>query len=395
MSVVWSKVRRDLADDKGRTLLTVLSIAVGVFALGVIYGAYEQISDALGESHRAAIPVDITFWAWPCDWTVEDAVSRVSGVADVERQVDSYLLWKLEGETNWRDANLYARVDYHAQRMGLIHLLDGGWPRQRELAIERQSSRYFHVPLGTSIVVQVQGRERRVPVRAIVHDYALSSPQFGNNAAFYASPETIIWLTGEDYNRLDIRLDSPGMESATAVSEQIRDRLEGMGISVGGNWIRTPGEHWFQESVDTMLVILTALGASSLGMSAFLIVNTLNAVIAQQVWQIGVMKAVGATFGRVVRVYLIITWIYGLCATLLAVPLGAAGAHLLARWILDRHANILPGSFRVSPAALGIQFAVAGIVPPLAGLVPVLGGARISAHRAIRTYGLGGGFGRG
>jgi putative ABC transport system permease protein len=35
------------------------------------------------------------------------------------------------------------------------------------------------------------------------------------------------------------------------------------------------------------------------------------------------------------------------------------------------------------------------IVPLLAALVPVVGGARVSAHKAISTYGLGGGFGRG
>jgi putative ABC transport system permease protein len=34
------------------------------------------------------------------------------------------------------------------------------------------------------------------------------------------------------------------------------------------------------------------------------------------------------------------------------------------------------------------------LVPPLAGLAPVIGGARISPHQAISTYGLGGRFGR-
>ena len=393
--MIWRKVWRDLAYNKARTLLAVLSIAVGVFALGVIYGAYDVISDCLEERYWTTIPVHITFWAWPSDPATADAVRRVPGVTEVEKQVDWYQSWKLEGEANWRDGTLIAREDYEAQRMGLTDLLDGNWPVRRTLAVERQSWRYFGIPLGTSIVVDVDGRERTLPVTGIVHDYERNPPQSGGDAAFYATPETVAWLTGGDYNRLDVRMQAHSTEGAIEISERIRDRLERIGSSVGGNWIREPGEHWFQASVDTMLVILAVLGALSLGMSAFLITNTMNAIIVQQVWQIGVMKVLSATSGRVVRIYLAITLIYGGLALLLAIPLGAVGAHLLARWILDNHANIISGPFQVKPIALGIQLAVGLVVPPLAGLVPVLGGARITPHQAISTYGLGGRFGRG
>ena len=65
--------------------------------------------------------------------------------------------------------------------------------------------------------------------------------------------------------------------------------------------------------------LLGGLGVLSLGLSAFLIVNTMNAIVAQQVWQIGVIKAVGGTFGRVVLTYLAMAAVYGLLATLLGV----------------------------------------------------------------------------
>jgi len=75
------------------------------------------------------------------------------------------------------------------------------------------------------------------------------------------------------------------------------------------------------------------------------------------------------------------------------VPLGAVGAHLLAGWVLDMF-NIAIGDFQVMPAAVVIQIAVGLIVPLLAALVPVIGGARITIHQAISSYGLGVGFGR-
>jgi putative ABC transport system permease protein len=87
VSIIWRKVWRDLVDNKARTLLTVLSVAVGVFALGVIYGAYDVISSCLDEIYWATVPTHVTFWVWPSDRAAEDAVSRVPGVAAVDRWI--------------------------------------------------------------------------------------------------------------------------------------------------------------------------------------------------------------------------------------------------------------------------------------------------------------------
>jgi len=107
-----------------------------------------------------------------------------------------------------------------------------------------------------------------------------------------------------------------------------------------------------------------------------------------------VMKAVGATFGRVMHTYLAIASVYGALALLLAVPPGAIGAYLLAAWLLDLF-NVELAAFRINPAAIGIQVAVGLAVPLLAAAVPAIGGARVTVREAITTYGLGGGFGRG
>jgi putative ABC transport system permease protein len=143
-----------------------------------------------------------------------------------------------------------------------------------------------------------------------------------------------------------------------------------------------------------MLLVLTISGALSLAVSVFLIINTMNAIVAQQVWQIGVMKVVGATRARVTRVYLTIGLIYGALALSFAVPSGAISAYRLAAWALDL-LNLAIGPFRAMPSAVLIQIGAGLAVPLLAALVPVMGGTRITAHQAISTYGLGGEFGEG
>ena len=395
MSVVWRKVWRDLAHNRLRTLLVVLSTAVGVLALGLVFGLSGVMRVRLTEDHRGTIPAHLTYWSGPFNQTAVDAVLEEPGVADAECQTWTSVRWRMEGETEWHDGNLAARVDYDAQRMELIDLLEGNWPGERTLALERQSSRYFGIPIGTSVIVEFGHGERRLPVDGIVRASTVYPPQMGGNATFYATLDTVTWLVGDrDYNQLSVRLESFSQEVAEEAGKRVKARLERVGLSVGGPWITDPDEHWLQDLLDTLFTILTVLGALSLGLSVFLVVNTMNAIVAQQIWQIGLMKVVGATLGRVMRVYLMTVLIYGLLASVIAVPLGAIGAHLMAGWILDL-INVDVGPFRVMPLAVAVQVAVGLTVPLLAASVPVFGGARVSPHRAISSYGLGAGFGRG
>src|SRR5512134_3134963 len=55
----WRKVLHDLFDNKARTLLVVFSIAVGVFSIGVIAGAYQIISNDMSASYAANQPANI------------------------------------------------------------------------------------------------------------------------------------------------------------------------------------------------------------------------------------------------------------------------------------------------------------------------------------------------
>jgi ABC-type antimicrobial peptide transport system permease subunit len=394
VGVVWSKVWRDLAQNKARTSLVVLSTAVGVFALGLVFGLSGVLRVRIMESHRAAVPAHITFWGGPFSQETVDAMRREPGITATEGETATSFRWKLEGEEAWRDGDLVARADYDAQRVNLLRLQDGHWPddrtkrsMKRALGIECLSSQYFNVPAGTTILVEFGDRERRVPVEGVVCAPVVLPPEWGGDAMFFATPKTAAWLSRseheEDFNRLHIILESYSEEAAQEKAKRIEDRLERMELFVGGYEITDPNEHWVQSIVDGVTMILMVVGVLSLGLSAFLIINTMNAILVQQMWQIGVMKAIGATFGRVVRVYLTTAFIYGALALLLAVPPGAVGAHLLAACLLGMF-NVELAAFQISPVAIGIQVVVGLAVPLLAAAVPVIGSARVVAVKLDR-----------
>jgi putative ABC transport system permease protein len=400
MPITWLKLWRDLMHNKARTALVVVSMAVGLSVLGIILGAYRLMLDGLEEDWQAWVPVHASLWGWFARGEAEQVALREEGVADVERMVDTSFHWRLpdgaaEPAVEWREAKLVARQDYEQQRFGVIGLLTGDWPTGRAVAVESMTADYYGIALGSVIMVQTGNHVRRLPVAGIVRDPdAGMPPRFGGRCRFYATPEAATWLTGDDFNRIDVRLGSPGGGDMRNRVDDLRGRMSSSGIPVWGAWIRNPHEHWFRAATETLLVILTASGGVSLLLSVFLIVNTMNAIVAQQVWQIGVMKVVGATGTRVVRVYLAIGLLYGLLAVSVAVPLGAAGAYWLAEWALSQF-NLVIGPFQIVPQTMLIQVGMGLVVPLLASLVPVLGGARVTPHEAISTYGLGGGFGSG
>lgn len=56
MGVLWHKVWYDLWHNKTRTLLAVLSIAAGVFAMGMMFGMSDLLLTNLDKSHQALRP---------------------------------------------------------------------------------------------------------------------------------------------------------------------------------------------------------------------------------------------------------------------------------------------------------------------------------------------------
>ena len=394
MCVIWRKVLRDLWRNKSRTLLVVLSTTMGVAALGFVFGLSDVLNTRLTESHRASIPAHIAFYVSQFDQEVVDQIKHQPGVLDAEGQAGALLRWRLENETEWRNGTIIARPDYDEQRIGRFDWVEGQWPHKRMLTAERLTASSFRTLIGTTIVFEMGRSERRLGIGGIARHPEAAAPPLGD-AIFFATPETLAWLTNrpEGFDQLLVRMEGFDENGAKELAEQIKHRLVGMGLIVGGYGITKPQEHPAQQSIDAIKLILAVLGVLAMGLSAFLITNMMNALIAQQVWQIGVLKVIGASSWRIARVYLATALAYGLFALILAVPLGAVTAYVLANVLLNLF-NVPAGNFYLSPIALVVQAAVSLLVPILAALMPVMGAARITPHQAISSYGLAGGFGK-
>ncbi len=84
MSIGFRKIFRDLWRSKGRTALAVLSIFIGVFAVGMVSGIGDMLPSRMIGSYRETTPAHINLFL---SGAVTDddlaALSRLPGVAGV------------------------------------------------------------------------------------------------------------------------------------------------------------------------------------------------------------------------------------------------------------------------------------------------------------------------
>ena len=144
-------------------------------------------------------------------------------------------------------------------------------------------------------------------------------------------------------------------------------------------------EHPMTDSILAIIGVLGALGVLITILSSSLIVNTLNALLTQQLRQIGIMKLVGGRSYQILGMYLTLIIAYSLIALVVAVPLGAIAGYVLAWFITHLMGAVLQG-FRIIPAAVVVQILIAILIPLGAGFFPVNSGAKTKVQRAISNY---------
>lgn len=182
-------------------------------------------------------------------------------------------------------------------------------------------------------------------------------------------------------------------DQAKAVAAEVKDRLEKAGSPVAFTQVPTPGEHPAQDFLNAIFLILGAIGGLSLGVSGFLVVNTISAIIGQQTRQIGIMKAVGARDRQIAEVYLGIVLGYAAISLLVALPGGALGAWVLTRFTANL-LNFQATEFFVAPSVIGTEVAIGLLVPLIAAAWPVVRGVRVTVREAISTSGIADSFGK-
>jgi len=390
----WRKVLRDLWGHKTRSALVVLSIAVGVFAVGMIAGMYAILPRELNRSYAAVIPAHAVLYTAPFDDELVQVVRHMQGVRDAEGRRSVTLRLRV-GPDTWRPLHLFAIPDYDDIRINKIWPEEGAWPPpKRAMLVERASLKLTGAHIGDTVWVETpNGKLRPLRIAGLAHDLNRPPALFSGRVYGYVTFDTLEGLgLPRSYDELHIRVAGDAHDKAyiRRIADQVREKVEKSGRPVFWTWIPEPGKHPADEVLLPLMALLGALGFLSLLASGFLVVNTISALLTQQVQQIGVMKAVGARTHQIAGMYLGMAFAFGLLALMVAVPLGALGARAFSAYMASL-INFDLADFRIPPYVFALEIAVGLVVPLLAALYPVIAGARITVREAISSYGLGNG----
>lgn len=398
MGVIFYKIWYDIWKNKGRTAQVVLIIAMGAAALGMIISTRSLVVPAMQDGWQSINPAMITLGMYP---SIDDdelaALKNIDGIVDVEGYSTTTIEWKINPDDEWQQAGLLARADYDNQKYTKLELIDGDWPQDKWFAVEQGHEAFFKIPQSRQVYIRVNDREKLITFNGTIYNQFVQPVQFGGNAQFYVTRDYFEDLTGDrDFNNLFAGAAEWDKEIVTGYADDLQDKLDKIGVESYTNFtdrVMDPNKHFFQDSMDGLFYLLGVMGALALILGLLLVYNTINAIISQQIDQIGIMKAIGAQTGNVLGIYLLTILIYGMLALLLALPLTTFGGWTITSWLVGSF-NADAGAFTVSGFAIAVTAGISLLAPLLASLLPIFAGARITVREAINTYGLstGGGF---
>lgn len=388
----WHKVRADLRVGRARSVLVVLSLAVGTLAVGAMHLASGTVDASFEGSFLASNPPSTMLRTGPMSDDVVDAVAShlLVGELDARRLVEVQVSG---ADIARRSLELVAMPDLTASAVARIEPDTGTWPPgPGEVVLERASSPELGLAVGDEI--QLAHRDRApvdVEVVGTAYDVYEIAPMLGGPTRAYVSMETMGALTGTDVlDALYLRApDDPlATDRAAEVAAAVRDDvLTPARVPIAYAALHDPSEHLGAHTLRFLVTAMQLMSALGIVIAVALVTNTVVAMLAQQRRQIGVMKAVGASSGQLTTQYLAHVLLLAGAALVLAVP----GALVLGRAL----AGFLAGmaNFDVVPlgvpwSTLGLQVLVAIVLPVLVVLVVVRRSVRTTVHEILTDRGI-------
>jgi putative ABC transport system permease protein len=402
-SLLTVKLRRDLRATRSRFLLMIVAIAVSLMVFGAVLIVWATSSRETGRAYLSTEPASATILL---DRPI--GAERMAAIAAeararpgvIEAAARSQFTSEIEVDGRSRESSLqvFVAAPDDPMRIANFEVKEGSWPPQAgDILLDRASLDLLDVAVGDSMVVKTpSGEPASLRVAGVVYDPSLApAPQEQRGHGYLSTASLATAGRPAVLDQLKIQVaDQPGQatpsrdrDSIAAAAGDVGDWLQReRGLAIREIQVPEPYEHPHQGQADALLLALLGGGAAALLLSTILVANMLNGLFTQQIPQIGIMKAIGARSGRIGRLYLAMTLLVALAATLLALApailVGRAGAAAILGFL---------GIEAVSLAAPWWSYAAvlaAGLLlPPSMALIPLISASRTTVRAAIDHHG--------
>ncbi len=384
------EVLRNLYRRRTRTVLTVLGIAVGIFAFTVMGAMAEKFNRIIhgGEAYfqrRIAVhstggllrlnllrPVDI------------DIMRSTPGIRHVETQVMLALDETAGFELAPRflvgiDLPNFARAQLLGGEAARLHLQRGTWWQPGEEGVAVLGSAVARkMKLDVGDFLEARGRKFRVmgvlqETLSLPDGWALV-PEDEARALLLESSPLLRALALERFWTNAYALIDP--TDGNRLTDQLAHSLQ------RGYLLHSP-EQLAKATDQASTLLNTAImgsGAIAVIVGALSVINTMFIAVGERTREIGIKKAIGATRWDILREFLGESSLIGLMGGLLGVVLGAVLTSSMNRWAAGQGTPVFLLTDRLVVAAMGFAM----LLGALAGLLPALRAARMDPVQSLR-----------
>lgn len=392
----WKKVWADFWSSRGRTFLTIATIAVGTFAVGFNSNLGLYMNESMDGDYLSANPSEAEIYASNIDDDLVKIAREVPGVEAAEgySSVSARIVHSdgtlVQISFTALETPSYLTLNLLKPAFGETSIPKYG---NKEVIFDASAMSLGYKPGDTIIVELENGKRRELKFAGYMHAVTGFPYNLAQQVNAFITPDTLEWLGGniETYDRLSISVaeKQTDAEHVTAVAQAVADRLKRAGSTVYFVSVYQPGHHFAYSVTQGVFFVLGVLGYLTVLLSGFLIVNTITALMTQHTRQIGIMKATGGNSIQIFFMYLTLIMGFGIGALLLAVPLANGAAQNIgggmAQWL-----NFYTAPYKGYFSTFIQQVIVAIVVPVLAAILPIYNSVRITVREALSDYGLSG-----
>ena len=363
-------------------------MALGIWGVGSVIVSYYILTRDLNENFQKTEPIHLilesndfsnldlkTFEKRP---EVESAEFRDFSLQRIEIKPDE-----------WIPLYFYGAENFGSFKLAKIFSESGETrPEKGSILLERDGQLISNLDVASTPRLRFGSKVINVPISGICFDPAQAPATQDHIMYAYTDKETYTKFTGLPVNRrLIIRFRNVySAHDVQNTAAQIIKDLEENDIHITNNKIPLFNEHPHQWQLNTLLFLIGAIGLLAFIMGSVLVSQLMRSVMVSQIRQIGIMKSMGATQGKVFQIYTTMLLVIGLTAGIIAVPIAIATGNWFAHFV----AGVLNFNILTSvPVSIYLLLMFASLVLPLLlSLSILIKSTKTSVIRALNDYGI-------
>jgi putative ABC transport system permease protein len=278
--------------------------------------------------------------------------------------------------------NLGFSVSGKNSRFEVLTLVEGSWPKNGEVVIDKATADKEDFKIGRRVGVQAEGASQKLRISGFVRFGSVSTIGGATLAGF--NLPTAQELFGKRGRLDEISVAAKPDVSDTDLVQALRDVLPPTAQ------VKTATQQAHDDAEETNSFIsflrgfLLAFGGIALFVGSFVIANSLSITIAQRTREFATVRTIGGSRRQILTSILLEALVVGILASLVGLAVGVGLAKGLF-WLFDAVGFTLPNSGLVlRPTAVVIALAAGILVTLVASLRPAFRATRVPPIAAVR-----------